>query len=105
MAPVTVHLAVASRFAFEPPQAAALRYGTVTPRYLHVASRALNRWGHERSYRLQVTTFAGDPLPESAPEEKAMSWSRWVFNGSMAEGKLKVAKENISKKLMLTFFL
>ncbi|XP_030234116.1 retina-specific copper amine oxidase isoform X1 [Gadus morhua] len=58
-------------------KAAALRYGTVTPRYLHVASRALNRWGHERSYRLQVTTFAGDPLPESAPEEKAMSWSRY----------------------------
>ena len=56
-----------------------MRYGAKTPRYLHVASKELNRWGHERSYRLQVVSFAGDPLPESQPEEKSMSWSRCVF--------------------------
>ncbi|CAL8271626.1 unnamed protein product [Lota lota] len=58
-------------------QEAALRYGTKTPRYLHIASNETNRWGHPRSYRLQVTTFAGDPLPESQPEERSMSWARY----------------------------
>ncbi|CAL8305324.1 unnamed protein product [Merluccius merluccius] len=58
-------------------QEAALRYGTKTPRYLHIASNQLNRWGNKRSYRIQVITFAGDPLPESEPEERSMSWSRY----------------------------
>ncbi|KAM9345895.1 retina-specific copper amine oxidase [Symphorus nematophorus] len=58
-------------------QDAALRYGTKTPRYLHIASRKKNRWGHERSYRLQVFSFTGDHLPESEPEERAMSWARY----------------------------
>ncbi|XP_070704123.1 retina-specific copper amine oxidase [Pempheris klunzingeri] len=56
---------------------AALRYNTKTPRYLHIASNKTNRWGHQRSYRLQVFSFAGDHLPESQPEEKAMSWARY----------------------------
>ena len=55
---------------------AALRHGTKTPRYLHVASDQKNRWGHQRSYRLQLTSFAGDHLPESEPEERSMSWAR-----------------------------
>ncbi|CAB1460813.1 unnamed protein product [Pleuronectes platessa] len=58
-------------------QEAALRYNTKTPRYLHIASDKLNRWGHQRSYRLQVYSFAGDHLPESQAEEKAMSWARY----------------------------
>ncbi|XP_029912977.1 primary amine oxidase, liver isozyme-like [Myripristis murdjan] len=58
-------------------QEAALRYDTKTPRYLHIASNQTNRWGHQRSYRLQVTSFAGDHLPESEPEERAMSWARY----------------------------
>ncbi|XP_060945515.1 primary amine oxidase, liver isozyme-like [Limanda limanda] len=58
-------------------QEAALRYNTKTPRYLHIASDKLNRWGHKRSYRLQVYSFAGDHLPESQAEEKAMSWARY----------------------------
>lgn len=57
-------------------QEAALRYDAKTPRYLHVASPKVNRWGHPRSYRLQVFTFAGDHLPESEPEERSMSWAR-----------------------------
>ncbi|XP_070704070.1 amine oxidase [copper-containing] 3-like [Pempheris klunzingeri] len=58
-------------------QEAALRHDTKTPRYLHIASNKTNRWGHQRSYRLQVFSFAGDHLPESQPEEKAMSWARY----------------------------
>uniref|UniRef100_A0A3B3ZUN4 Amine oxidase n=2 Tax=Periophthalmus magnuspinnatus TaxID=409849 RepID=A0A3B3ZUN4_9GOBI len=58
-------------------QEAALRHGTKIPRYLHIASNQTNRWGHSRSYRLQVYSFAGDHLPESQPEERAMSWARY----------------------------
>ncbi|KAI7803320.1 retina-specific copper amine oxidase [Triplophysa rosa] len=56
---------------------AAMKYNTKTPRYLHIASNRTNRWGHQRSYRLQVFSFAGDHLPESEPEEKSMSWARY----------------------------
>nr|XP_043907183.1 primary amine oxidase, liver isozyme-like [Solea senegalensis] len=56
---------------------AALRHHTKTPRYLHIASNKTNRWGHQRSYRLQVYTFAGEHLPESEAEERAMSWARY----------------------------
>ncbi|XP_037648199.1 retina-specific copper amine oxidase [Sebastes umbrosus] len=58
-------------------QEAALRYGTKTPRYLHIASNKTNKWGHQRSYRLQVLSFTGDHLPESQPDERAMSWARY----------------------------
>ncbi|XP_059204154.1 membrane primary amine oxidase-like [Centropristis striata] len=58
-------------------QEAALRHDTKTPRYLHIASDKTNRWGHQRSYRLQVFSFAGDHLPESQAEERAMSWARY----------------------------
>ncbi|XP_041634034.1 primary amine oxidase, liver isozyme-like [Cheilinus undulatus] len=56
---------------------AALRYDTKTPRYLHIASNETNRWGHQRSYRLQVFSFTGDHLPESQVEERSMSWARY----------------------------
>ncbi|XP_041812269.1 primary amine oxidase, liver isozyme-like [Chelmon rostratus] len=58
-------------------QEAALRYDTKSPRYLHIASQKTNRWGHQRSYRLQVFSFVGDHLPESQAEERAMSWARY----------------------------
>ncbi|XP_067472199.1 retina-specific copper amine oxidase [Thunnus thynnus] len=58
-------------------QEAALPYDTKTPRYLHIASNKTNRWGHQRSYRLQVFSFTGDHLPESQAEERAMSWARY----------------------------
>nr|XP_033500504.1 membrane primary amine oxidase-like [Epinephelus lanceolatus] len=58
-------------------QQAALCHDTKTPRYLHIASSKTNRWGHQRSYRLQVFSFTGDHLPESQPEERAMSWARY----------------------------
>ncbi|KAL0992917.1 hypothetical protein UPYG_G00100930 [Umbra pygmaea] len=56
---------------------AALRYNTKMPRYLHIASNRTNRWGHQRSYRLQVVSFTGDHLPETEPEERSMSWARY----------------------------
>ncbi|XP_029293136.1 retina-specific copper amine oxidase [Cottoperca gobio] len=58
-------------------QEAALHHDTKTPRYLHIASNKTNRWGHQRSYRLQVLSFTGDNLPESQAEERAMSWARY----------------------------
>lgn len=58
-------------------QEAALRYGVKTPRYLHIASNRTNRWGHQRSYRLQVVSFTGEHLPETEPEERSMSWARY----------------------------
>uniref|UniRef100_UPI0037E916B4 primary amine oxidase, liver isozyme-like n=1 Tax=Semicossyphus pulcher TaxID=241346 RepID=UPI0037E916B4 len=56
---------------------ATLRYGTKTPRYLHITSNQTNRWGHQRSYRLQVFSSTGDHLPESQAEERSMSWARY----------------------------
>ncbi|XP_061703250.1 retina-specific copper amine oxidase isoform X2 [Syngnathoides biaculeatus] len=58
-------------------QEAALRHGTKTPLYLHIASNKTNAWGHQRSYRLQVISFTGEHLPESEKEERAMSWARY----------------------------
>ncbi|XP_076121945.1 retina-specific copper amine oxidase [Alosa pseudoharengus] len=58
-------------------QEAALRHGKPIPRYLHVASNQTNRWGHQRSYKIQVISFAAEHLPESEPEERAMSWARY----------------------------
>uniref|UniRef100_A0A3B3XG99 Amine oxidase n=1 Tax=Poecilia mexicana TaxID=48701 RepID=A0A3B3XG99_9TELE len=61
------------------------------PRYLHIASRKTNRWGHQRSYKLQVFSFAGDHLPESQTEERSMSWSNIDF--------FHPAVQNLNKKI------
>ncbi|XP_056403817.1 membrane primary amine oxidase-like [Hyla sarda] len=47
------------------------------PRYIHFTSNTTNKWGHPRSYRLQIVSFAGDFLPEESPVEKAMGWARY----------------------------
>lgn len=57
-------------------KSAAMRFSEKIPRYLHIASNRTNRWGHQRSYRLQVISFTGEHLPEAAPEERSMSWAR-----------------------------
>lgn len=46
------------------------------PRYLSFTGPKLNRWGHARSYRLQVVSFPGKHLPDSSPMERAVSWGR-----------------------------
>ncbi|XP_010136831.1 PREDICTED: membrane primary amine oxidase-like, partial [Buceros rhinoceros silvestris] len=44
------------------------------PRYVSFASPNPNKWGHPRSYRIQVTSFAGEHLPTSNPMERSISW-------------------------------
>lgn len=46
------------------------------PRYLHFASNQENRWNHQRSYRIQLVSFAGDHLPEVSSMERSISWAR-----------------------------
>uniref|UniRef100_A0A668ALJ5 Amine oxidase n=1 Tax=Myripristis murdjan TaxID=586833 RepID=A0A668ALJ5_9TELE len=58
------HYAMIPHLTMSAPQEAALCYDKKTPRYLHIASNQTNRWGHQRSYRLQVVSFAGEHLPE-----------------------------------------
>ncbi|XP_009957407.1 PREDICTED: membrane primary amine oxidase-like, partial [Leptosomus discolor] len=48
------------------------------PRYISFASPRSNKWGHLRSYRIQITSFAGEHLPTSSPMERSISWGRWV---------------------------
>ncbi|XP_006021005.1 membrane primary amine oxidase-like [Alligator sinensis] len=47
------------------------------PRYLHFASNQENRWNHQRSYRIQLVSFAGDHLPEVSSMERSISWARY----------------------------
>ncbi|XP_015270530.1 PREDICTED: membrane primary amine oxidase-like, partial [Gekko japonicus] len=47
------------------------------PRYLHFASSQENQWGHQRSYRIQIVSFAGEHLPETSTMEKSISWGRY----------------------------
>ncbi|XP_050012442.1 amine oxidase [copper-containing] 3 [Alexandromys fortis] len=56
---------------------AAFPMGVVTPRYLYLASNHSNKWGHRRGYRIQIFSFAGEPLPQKSPIEKAFSWGRY----------------------------
>ena len=39
------------------------------PRYLSFTGPKPNRWGHLRSYRVQVVSFPGEHLPTSSPME------------------------------------
>ncbi|XP_074835332.1 amine oxidase [copper-containing] 3-like isoform X2 [Carettochelys insculpta] len=47
------------------------------PRYIHFATNRENKWGHQRGYRVQVVSFAGDPLPEASSMERSVSWGRY----------------------------
>ncbi|NXC46114.1 AOC3 oxidase, partial [Penelope pileata] len=47
------------------------------PRYLSFTGPNPNRWGHLRSYRVQVVSFPGEHLPTSSPMERAISWGRY----------------------------
>ncbi|KAF3812341.1 hypothetical protein GH733_019677 [Mirounga leonina] len=35
------------------------------------------RWGHPRGYRIQLLSFAGEPLPQNSSLERAFSWGRY----------------------------
>ncbi|NWH52463.1 AOC3 oxidase, partial [Fregata magnificens] len=56
---------------------AAFLLNTPMPRYLSFASPKPNKWGHLRSYRIQIASFAGEHLPASSPMERSISWGRY----------------------------
>lgn len=58
---------------------AAFPLNTPMPRYLSFAGPKPNKWGHPRSYRIQIVSFAGEHLPTSSPMERSISWGRWVL--------------------------
>lgn len=55
---------------------AAFRFGQTLPKYLLFSSPKENRWGHKRSYRLQIHSMAGQVLPPGWQEEQAVTWAR-----------------------------
>lgn len=55
---------------------AAFPIGGKAPRYLLFTSSQENQWGHQRGYRIQPVSFAGESLPETSTMEKSISWGR-----------------------------
>ncbi|XP_049715876.1 membrane primary amine oxidase isoform X8 [Elephas maximus indicus] len=66
-----------TRKLLETEEQAAFPLGGAAPRYLYLASNHSNKWGHPRGYRIQVLSFAGEPLPQSSSMERAFSWGRY----------------------------
>ncbi|XP_027766727.1 membrane primary amine oxidase-like [Empidonax traillii] len=56
---------------------AAFRLQSKMPRYIYFAANSKNKWGHQRGYRIQITSFAGDHIPEASSMERAISWARY----------------------------
>ncbi|NXN99387.1 AOC2 oxidase, partial [Rhinopomastus cyanomelas] len=56
---------------------AAFRLQSKVPRYIYFAANSTNKWGHQRGYRIQITSFAGDHMPEGSSMERAISWARY----------------------------
>ncbi|KAH0627728.1 hypothetical protein JD844_003869 [Phrynosoma platyrhinos] len=57
---------------------AAFPFGKPLPRYLMFLNPTQkNRWGHQRSYRLQPNSHASRVLPRGWKEENGVSWSRY----------------------------
>uniref|UniRef100_A0A803YS14 Amine oxidase n=1 Tax=Meleagris gallopavo TaxID=9103 RepID=A0A803YS14_MELGA len=42
-------------------------------------------WGHQRGYRIQIISFAGDHIPEASSMERAISWARSDCSDGVAE--------------------
>ncbi|XP_029429693.1 membrane primary amine oxidase-like isoform X2 [Rhinatrema bivittatum] len=66
-----------TRQVLETENQASFRLHSAMPRYVHFASNRTNKWGHQRSYRIQIVSFAGDYLPEASSVENAMNWARY----------------------------
>ncbi|XP_015417769.1 PREDICTED: amiloride-sensitive amine oxidase [copper-containing] [Myotis davidii] len=62
---------------------AAFRFGRTLPKYLLFTSPKENRWGHQRSYWLQIHSMAEQVLPPGWQEERAFTWDlvAWVTVG------------------------
>ncbi|XP_009871858.1 PREDICTED: membrane primary amine oxidase-like, partial [Apaloderma vittatum] len=56
---------------------AAFRLQSKMPRYIYFAANSKNKWGHQRGYRIQITSFAGDHVPEASSMERGISWPRY----------------------------
>ncbi|XP_065712003.2 amine oxidase [copper-containing] 2-like [Patagioenas fasciata] len=56
---------------------AAFRLQEKMPRYIYFAADSKNKWGHQRGYRIQVTSSAGEHVPEASSMERAISWARY----------------------------
>ena len=67
-----------TRKQLETEEQAAFPLGESSPRYLYLASKQNNKWGHPRGYRIQTVSFAGGPLPQNSSMGRAFSWGRWV---------------------------
>ncbi|KAK1331154.1 hypothetical protein QTO34_009103 [Cnephaeus nilssonii] len=59
-----------TRKQLETEEQATFPLGSATPRYLYLASNHSNKWGHPRGYRIQVLSFAGEPLPQNSSMER-----------------------------------
>ncbi|XP_072270940.1 amine oxidase [copper-containing] 3-like [Pyxicephalus adspersus] len=57
-------------------QSAFLLHGPM-PRYIQFASKQKNKWNHNRGYRIQMVSFAGDYLPEKSKIHNSMSWAKY----------------------------
>ena len=68
-----------TRKQLETEEQAASPLGGASPRYLYLASKQNNKWGHPRGYRIQTVSFAGGALPQNSSMERAFSWARWVM--------------------------
>ncbi|KAM4844614.1 amine oxidase [copper-containing] 3-like [Thomomys bottae] len=66
-----------TRKRLETEEQAAFAIGGAIPRYVYLASNHSNKWGHPRGYRIQVLSFAGEPLPQESSMERAFSWGRY----------------------------
>ncbi|XP_006925159.1 membrane primary amine oxidase [Pteropus alecto] len=66
-----------TRKLLETEEEAAFPLGSTSPRYLYLASNHSNKWGHPRGYRIQMLSFAGEPLPQNSSMERAVSWGRY----------------------------
>ncbi|XP_010840788.1 PREDICTED: primary amine oxidase, liver isozyme [Bison bison bison] len=66
-----------TRKQLETEEQAAFPLGGASPRYLYLASNQSNKWGHPRGYRIQTVSFAGGPMPQNSPMERAFSWGRY----------------------------
>lgn len=55
---------------------AAFRLQEKMPRYIYFAADSKNKWGHQRGYRIQISSSAGEHVPEASSMERAVSWAR-----------------------------
>lgn len=68
---------VLTRQSLDKEEKAAFLHDDKVPRYLYFTTSRENHWGHKRSYRIQIISFAGEHLPEASTMERAVSWGRY----------------------------